>query len=165
MFRWYEDVCPPWVPLILAHLHYPRIPPLPTRLGLYAMAEPQIDPSLLDEGTSTAAGGRGVKRKTRNSESGVGAPAARVSTRLAGKTSSNMGVGVGIGVGKGGKSKGKGKETVGVTEVVEDEPSRGEEENLIGSEYKLRGVSLLSCPINYGRVSGEVKLTVRSETW
>lgn len=116
------------------------------------MAEPQIDPSLLSEGTSTAATGRGAKRKTRTSEtSASAAPGARVSTRLAGKSSATMGVGVGIGVGKGGKTKGKGKEQAGASEVVDGEPARGEEENLIGSEYKLRGVGPGPSTLRWGR--------------
>lgn len=114
------------------------------------MTEPQIDPALLEDNTAMNPG-RGTKRKTRNSGIqdqpsvgvGVGVGVGRSSNRLAGKASTSttnhptIGVGVGVGVGKGVKSKGKGKET----ELGDAEPARGEEENLIGSEYKLRGVS------------------------
>jgi len=89
-----------------------------------------IDPALLDQ-AQAGTGGRGTKRKARGSvsvvEPGTGAGNTRSSTRLAVKTSS---------VGVGGVTEGQtqGQKTAG-------EPSRGEEENLIGSEYKLRGVS------------------------
>jgi hypothetical protein len=86
----------------------------------------QIDPALLDLPLE----GRGTKRKTRTSSSvaaDAGTTRARVSTRLAGKSTSSLPAGV---------QGGKGKEKDG------GEPARGEEENL----NKLRGgVSLSNC--------------------
>ena len=95
------------------------------------LTEHPIDPALLDQ-AQAGTGGRGTKRKARGSvsvvEPGTGAGNTRSSTRLAVKTSS-------AGVGLVAEGQGQtGQKTAG-------EPSRGEEENLIGSEYKLRGVS------------------------
>lgn len=125
----------------LPHTHHLFTPALV--LVVRAMAEAQIDPALLDEGGSGPKG-RGVKRKAQGRTSGESATAvpARTSSRLATGRGGAIGVGVGVGVGVGAGSaaagtrqKGKGKEV-----HEEEEPSRGEEENLIGSEYKLRGV-------------------------
>jgi hypothetical protein len=89
----------------------------------------QIDPALLDNPVE----GRGTKRKARTSSTvaaDLGTTRARVSTRLAGKSTSSLSAGV----------KGKDKDV--------GEPARGEEENL----NKLRGgVSLIhshdcACP-------------------
>jgi len=94
--------------------------------------EHPIDPALLDQ-AQAGTGGRGTKRKARGSVSlvepgtGVGNGNTRSSTRLAVKTSS-------VGVGGVAEGQTQGQKTAG-------EPSRGEEENLIGSEYKFRGVS------------------------
>jgi hypothetical protein len=87
--------------------------------------EHPIDPALLDQPTT---GGRGTKRKAQGSVSALETGNTRSSTRLAGKITSSASAEVGLGVG------GQAGRTAG-------EPSRGEEENLIGSEYKLRGVS------------------------
>lgn len=168
-----NDVCLPMGPLDSLSLSLPAISLFTPNCPLASfMTEPQIDPSLLDEGSGDTKGtGRGTKRKTRSagaggdlpqsqpstkpttttmatgSGSGAGSGAGgRTSGRLASKSSNGIGVGVGIGVGARGatRSKGKGKETDG----VEDEPARGEEENLMGSEYKLRGGVSLPSPLS-----------------
>jgi hypothetical protein len=105
-------------------------------------SDPVIDPAILEE---EQAAGRATRRKTRSS-TGV---EARTSSRLAGRVGTSptantvlggSGSGIGVGVGSAATRKGKGKERE--TTIGDTEPTRGEEENLIGSEYKFRGVSL-----------------------
>lgn len=112
------------------------------------MSDNQIDPVLLElEDQPIGAGGRGSKRKARTSSSNVAAAAegsTRVSTRLAGKSTSSLPAGTGGG-GKGG------------------EPARGEEENL----NKLRGgVSLFDLYIVvFGKRRANRIETTKRERW
>lgn len=108
-------------------------------------SDPVIDPAILAE---EQAAGRANKRKTRSS-----AAEPRTSSRLAGRvgisptattrrgigSSGGNGTGIDVGVEALAPRKGKGKEKV----HAETEPARGEEENLIGSEYNFRGVGPL----------------------
>jgi hypothetical protein len=105
-----------------------------------------IDPALLSESELVKEGrGRGIKRKAAPVMGTEGSGSTRTSTRLASRAprvdpmSTGAGDDVGAGSGRG-KSKSKVEQGQGQGRGT-GEPSRGEEENLIGSEYKFRGVS------------------------
>lgn len=93
------------------------------------MSESVIDPAILEEEQAIGKAGAG----RRNTRSGAGTTSTRTSTRLASRPSTTATDVARTGTNGGGR-KGKGREV---------EPARGEEENLIGSEYQFRGVSHL----------------------
>jgi hypothetical protein len=98
------------------------------------MSESVIDPAILEEEQAIGKVGAG-RRSTR---SRAGTTSTRTSTRLASRPSTTATATATTDVVRtgtnGGGTKGKGREV---------EPARGEEENLIGSEYQFRGVSRL----------------------